>query len=289
MVFIRKFAGVSLFLFLLVFTFPLFSQSLRSLDDIFPGLTQSQKENVFTNAGFKRTFEKNDSPRLTPSPNSGVNLVDAVLDKSPSHLVEILLVVPYNEKALDRLDIYNAIGRINNIKDHLYFSRERQKNIVIFRETTRLTSATNRNPVSDPPPATVLPSSETMYLRFDDPNFGSLYIRGDISISRNGITCNMTNFEPVRFLVFTIMKAEKFSTIVYIEPVSEGILIYGMAGIYIPGVVAGLINVPYEVEKRLTVLVNWVIDGLKKQDNPNYYADNTAVPFRRLFSTMSGN
>jgi len=74
----------------------------------------------------------------------------------------------------------------------------------------------------------------------------------------------MTNFEAVRFLFFNIVKAEEFSAVVYIEPVREGMLVYGIAGIDLPGFIAGLINVPVEIEKRLTVLISWLSDGLKK-------------------------
>ena len=261
-------AGVGfLLLFASAFLSPLCAQPLRSFDAIFPGLTPGEKRSVFSIEGVKRSFGKNDTPRLIPTPDSGIDLLSIVMEKRPSHLIEALLVIPYSSRKLDMLDAYNAIGRIGNVQDHLYFSRTQNRDIVVFKETTRLESAQKRNSIPDPPHAFALPSSETMYLRFEDANYGTLYLRGDISLGPYGITYNLTNFEAVRFLIFTVMKAEKFSAAAYIEPVEEGMLVYGMAGIDIPGFIAGLINIPSEIEKRLAVLIHWLTDGLRIQDS----------------------
>ena len=260
-------AGICLLLlFTCAFLSPLCAQSHRSFDAIFPGLSIGEKRSVFGIEGVKRSFGKNDSPRLIPSPDSGIDLFNVIMEKNPSHLIEALLVIPYSNRKLDTLDAYNAVGRIKNVKDHLYFSRSQNRDIVIFRETTRLESAQNRNPVPDPPPAFALPSSEIMYLRFEDASYGTLYLRGDLSTSPYGITYYLTNFEAVRFLIFTVMKAEKFSAVAYIEPVEEGMLVYGMAGIDMPGFISSLINIPSEIERRLTVLIHWLTDGLLIQD-----------------------
>ena len=256
----RKAAAVSIFF--LIFIFPICAEPLRSLDEIFPHLTQNQKRQVLSGEGLKRSFVKNNTPFLTPSADLGINLSSIVMEKQPSHIIETLVVVPYNGKELNRLDVYNAVGRIKKLKDYLYFSAAQNKNILIFKETTRLESGTKRTPISDPPRSYILPSSETVYLRFDDASYGTLYLRGDVSASPHGITYNMTNFAAVRFLIFTIMKAEKFSAIVYIEPVREGILVYGISGIDIPGFISGRYDVSSDIEKRLTVLVNWLSDGL---------------------------
>jgi len=247
------------------------AQSARSVYDIFPNLTQSEKAGVFQFEGLKHSFHKDDSALLAPAPNSGIDIIKIVMDKDPSFLVDVLLVIPYSEGELNILDAYNAISRIKNIKDHLYFPASHNRGSVIFKETTRLASAARKTPIPDPAYSTVLPFSETMYLRFDDANFGSLYIRGDVYTNRYGLIYNMTNFEAVRFLFFTIIKVEKFSAVVYIEPVKEGMLVYGIAGIDLPGFIAGLINIPDEIEKRLTVLISWLTDGLERQRNRNRY------------------
>jgi len=257
----RKIFGIWLFFF--GFLFSLYAQPVRSINDIFPNLTQSEKNSIGNNEVLKHSFQKDDSTLLAPAANSGINITDIVMEKSPSYLVDVLLVIPYNERELSTLDAYNAVSRVKNIRDHLFFTGLKTKGSVVFKETTRIESVTKRNPVPDPPFSTVLPFSETVYLRFNDASFGPLYIRGDISVNEYGLIYKMTNFETVYFLFFNIIKAEKFSAVVYIEPVREGMLVYGIAGIDLPGFIAGLINVPLEIEKRLTVLISWLTDGLK--------------------------
>jgi hypothetical protein len=136
-------------------------------------------------------------------------------------------------------------------------------------DTTRIESAQRRRPVPDPPHADTLPFSETMYLRFVDQYMGDLYLRGEISINLYGITYSLTNFRDVSYSIFRIMKAESFSAIIYLEPVTEGILIYSMSGLYIPGFIAHRINLTPNMNNRITVLLSWITEGLREEENYN--------------------
>ena len=238
---------------------------LRSFDAVFPGFSRSKKSRVMSEEGLRNSFEKDDSPLIVPDPDSGIDLLSDVMKKNPSHIVEALVVVPCHERELDLLDIYNALRNIKDIKD--YPINWYGNDIYIFTETTRLESARNRKPVPDPAPADMLPYSETMYLRFVDPYMGDLYLRGNISVSLYGLTYNLTNFRDVRYSVFRIMKEERFTAIIYLEPVKEGILIYSMSGLYLPNFIAKRINLTPNMNRRITVLLNWIIDGLRKQES----------------------
>jgi len=259
-----KTSGVCLFFFAFVFLPSLYARPVRSLNDIFPNLTQSEINGVFKKEGLMRSFHKDDSALLAPAEDSGIDIISIVMERSPSYFVDVLLVIPHNEKEFGITDAYNAISRIKNIKNHLYYSGAKNRGSVVFKETTRLESATRKNPVPDPPFSDAPDFAETMYLRFDDTNFGSMFIRADVSGNGYGLFYNMVNFEAIQFLFFNIVKTEKFSAVVYVEPVKEGMLVYGMAGIDLPGFIAGLINVPLEIEKRLAILISWLTDGLKK-------------------------
>jgi hypothetical protein len=237
----------------------------RSFNDIFPDLSENQKEEVFSRTGLKNSFVKDESPTLVPAPNSGIDILSGVMKKSPSHLVEALVVVPYAGRELGMLDIYNALRRIENLKDHTLLING--KDYAVFLETTRIESAKSRKPVSDPPPAAALPYAETMYLRFKEVFMGNIYLRGNLSVSLYGITYSMTNFTDVRYLIFPIMKANKFSTVIYLEPVKEGVLIYSISGLYIPGFIADRVNLTPSVNNRITVLLKWITDGLRRQEN----------------------
>jgi hypothetical protein len=237
----------------------------RSFDDVFPGLSQGQKMIALSGRGVRNSFEKDDSPTLLPAVDSGINLLGGVMAKKPSHIIEALALVPYNKRELDLLDIYNALRKIKNIQDHTIPSRG--NNVKVFLDTTRIESAQRRRPIPDPPRVDTLPNSEIMFLRFSDRYLGDLYIRANISIGLYGITYSLSNFRDVSFSIFRIMKAESFSTVIYLEPVIEGILIYSMSGIYIPSFIAHRVNLPSNMNYRITVLVNWITEGLREEEN----------------------
>ena len=236
----------------------------RSFNDVFPGLSRVQRANVISGMGARNSFEKGGSPTLIPNPASGINLLSSVMAKNPSHIIEALVLVPYNRRKLDFLDIYNALRKIKDIQNHTISIRG--NDIKVFKDTTRLESAQRRRPVPDPPRADMLPYSETMYLRFVDQYMGDLYIRGNISIGLYGITYSLSNFRDVFYSIFRIMKAESFSAIIYLEPVKEGILVYSMSGIYIPNFVANRVNLTPNMNNRITVLVNWITEGLREEE-----------------------
>jgi hypothetical protein len=246
----------------LIFEVPPFR--LRSFDAIFPNLSWIDRILALSSEGLKYSFGKDESPTIIPNPDLEINLLDRVLKKNPSHLIEALAVVPYNARELDLLDIYNALGRIEKLKD--YAASFNGNYYHIFTESTRIESARNRRVVPDPPPAVTLPFSDTMFLRLREFSFGNLFIRIDISISTYGITYSMTNFLDVRYFILPIMRAERFTTILYLEPIKEGVLIYCMSGFYLPGFIADRINLTPNINRRIEVFINWITDGLREQE-----------------------
>jgi hypothetical protein len=238
---------------------------LRSFDNLFPELTRNQRLRARGDIGLRNAFEKNGSPLFNPDKDSGLDLLSIVMKKKPSHIIEALIVVPYKNRELDLLDVYNALGRIKNIKDHKITINNKEYDI--FTDTTRLVSAKERKPIADPEPVEILPYSETIFLRFIDPYIGDLYLRGEISVGVYGITYSMTNFRDVSYYIFRVMKSDRFSAIIYVEPLKEGILLYSVSGLYLPNFIAKKINLTPNMNRRITVLLNWVMEGLVLQED----------------------
>jgi len=238
---------------------------IRSYDEIFPGLSRTQRLRVRGETGLRYAFEKDGAAMLAPDINSGLDLMSIVMKKKPSHIIEALVVVPYKGRELDLLDVYNALARVKNIKDQKLTINGKEYSI--FTDTTRLVSEKERKPIADPEPVDVLPYKETMYIRFIDPYIGDLYLRGDISVGMYGITYSMTNFRDVSYYIFRVMKSDRFSAIIYVEPVKEGILIYSVSGLYLPNFIAKKINLTPNMNRRITVLLNWVMEGLTLQED----------------------
>ena len=240
------------------------SPVLRSFEDLFPGLDDDQKKEVFSEAGFIRSADKNEGLQLHPAAGSDIDLLSAVMKTEPSFLAESLLIVPYSGRVLNKLDAYNALGRIEDLKGRLYHSFTRKADVPLFEEATRLKSAENNNPVPDPRPSSVIPSSETVYIRLKDVNFGNSYYRADIYTTTRGVIYNLTNYKNLSYLFFTVMKEGKFNAILYLEPLAEGMLVYSVAGADASDFAARKVNIPSAISKRLEVFIGWVSDNLKK-------------------------
>jgi len=249
----------------LIFEVPTFET--RSFDTIFPGFSRRQRITAMSSTGVRHSFMKDEPPILIPNPELEIDLLDSVMKRNPSHLIEALALVPYDEKEFDLLDIYNALGRVEKIQN--FPATVNGNDLYIFTESTRIESARNRRAIPDPLPAVTLPFSQTMYLRLKEINFGNLFIRADISISMYGITYSMTNFTDVRYYLVPIMKAEKYVTMIYLEPVKEGILIYSVSGFYLPGFISDRVNLTPNINRRITIFINWITDGLRAQVTDN--------------------
>ena len=245
----------------LIFEAPVFET--RSFSAIFPNFSRIQRMRAMSEEGLRHSFMKDESPLFLPAPDMGIDLLGRVMEKTPSHIIEALAVVPYNGREIDLLNIYNALGRIEKIKDYPVILNG--GDFYIFTESTRIESARNRRAIPDPAPAVTLPFSDTMYIRLKEINFGNLFIRTDVSINAYGITYSMTNFTDVRYFLVPMMKAERFITIIYLEPIKEGILIYSMAGFYLPGFIADRVNLTPNINRRIAIFTNWITDGLRKQ------------------------
>ena len=248
---------------LLVIVFPVAAQDLRSFDDIFPGLREDWKTEAFSENGFICSYSKNQSLELIPSLSSGINIQNDVLKIKPAYLAESLHILPYSGTVLTKLDAYNALGKIRGLKGRTYRSYTKNAEVPLFEDATRLqTGKTNSVPIPDPPPAKELPLSDTVYIRLKDTNFGQSFYRSQLSASPYGVTFSLSNFKSLTYLFFTVMKEEKFSAILYLEPLTEGMLIYSVTGADASDFVASKVHIPSAIEKRLAVFMDWVKDGL---------------------------
>jgi hypothetical protein len=249
-------------LFAALVIFPVFLQA-RSFDDIFPYLGQDIKQQVFSYGGVIRSMGNIQDLAFLPAFSSGINLIDKVLEKKPSHFFESLAVVPYAGRTLNILDAYNALGKVRSLKGRLYHSATRDADVPLFEDATRLESSRKNNPIPDPPPAARAPASETIYIRLKDVNFGNSFYRADISSNTHGVLFSLTNYKTISYLLFTVMKEEAFSANLYLEPLDEGMLVYSLAGTDVSNFIASKTDIPSAIRKRLAVFIDWISDGIK--------------------------
>jgi len=257
---------ILLYSFLFIIFFPVSNaaadNSLRSLGDLFPSLSEERKKEAFSEDGTIRTVKKNEALEFLPSPNSGINIYETLMKANPAYLAESLLIIPYQGKLLTKLDAYNALGKISDLKGRLYHSSTRDAFVPLFQEATRLENAKSSKAVPDPLPAVELPNTETLFIRLKDVNFGNCYYRTDMHVMPSGLTYKISNIKNITYLFFTVLPEEKFNSILYIEPLSDGMLIYSMAGADASNFISNMIDIPSAISKRLMVFLSWIRDNL---------------------------
>ena len=252
-----------LFIFFLASSIAAEDNTLRSFGELFPSLGEDQKREAFSEDGTIRMVKKNEALEFLPVQGSGIDLYGTVMRSNPTYLAESLLVVPYQGRVLTRLDAYNALGKISDLKGRLYHSHTRNADVPLFQDATRLENEKSSKAVPDPLPTLKLPNAETLFIRLKDVNFGNCYYRTDMSVTPFGLTYKITNYKNITYLLFTVLREDKFNSILYIEPLTEGMLIYSMAGADASDFIANRIDIPSAISMRLMVFLSWIRDGLK--------------------------
>jgi len=238
------------------------TNSLRSFDELFPSLAESRKKEAFSEEGTIRSVKKNEALEFLPVSGSGIDLHGTIMKANPAYLAESLLVIPYQGKVFTGLDAYNALGRISDLKGRLYHSHTRNADVALFQEAVRLENDKSSKTIPDPAPARELPNAETLFIRLKDVNFGNCYYRTDMAVTPFGLTYKITNTKNITYLLFTVLKEDKFNSILYIEPLTDGMLIYSMAGADASDFISGMIDIPSAISKRLLVFLSWIKDNL---------------------------
>ena len=240
---------------------------MRSFNDIFPRVTPAVRQAVFSNDGYSKSAENIPASSLVGSGNGiAPQIIDSVFAKKPGFLVESIKVVPDVGSGYSLLDVYNALGNIRDLKGRVYHSFTRNENIPLFEDVTRIENPKKNVPVADPSPAVKIPPSETVYIRLKDANFGISYYRGEISLFQRGLRYSLSNNKNLSYIFIPVIKEEKFIVQMYFEIISEGILIYSLAGADVSDFVSSKVDMPSAINKRLAVIISWATEGITGKD-----------------------
>ncbi|MDR3162016.1 MAG: hypothetical protein LBU28_10445 [Spirochaetaceae bacterium] len=256
----RTAAAVFLWGFL---TLSAFGES-RSFSDILPDFDEAQRAEAFSPTGYGLTT------RITPeSPpaslirfsKSGLPVSAPVLNRHPPFFMESLTIVPYSSGYKGLITAYNALGKVSNLAGRVHRSETPGKDPPVFSEAARVDNAPRPNPLPDPPDASEIPPSETIYMRLKDKIFSNTYYQALITGTEDELFYTLTNFKTI-YAVFPIIREDKFIARLYIEPLQEGLLIYSIMGVEVSNFYMATIDVPGVMRKRAQVITDWLIEGL---------------------------
>ncbi|MCL2138961.1 MAG: hypothetical protein FWH41_05460 [Treponema sp.] len=240
---------------------------LRSFNEIFPNLQPSVRQEIFSDKGYSKSYKGvSSSASLIGAPrNSRLDqrILEPVIKIKPGFYVESIAVIPAPSGKYSLLHVYNVLRKVRTLKGRLYHSFTRNESVPLFEDVTRVESAHKNTPLPDPSPALRIPSSETIYLLLKDANFGNTYYRGELILDKLGMRYSLTNYKSFTYFLIPVIKEEKFIAQLYFEPITDGILIYGLSGADVSDFIASKVDMPSAVSKRLAVITSWVSDGIK--------------------------
>ena len=237
----------------------LFSQ-IRSFSELFPSCTQEQRNAAFSDK-YIYYGHRAEGLSIFPYTQGNIRISKSSLGQKPDFFVEALKVIPRSNTSL--LSIYNALGRIQNLKGRMYYSEASRKNIPLFTDARRI-EGPNKQKVflSDPPFGVFVPERETFYVRLTDTRFGHCFFEVSLLSNREGILYKVINFKTVSYGPIPVMKENTFTALLYIEPVKEGLALYCLAGAEVSDFIAKFVDIRSALIKRLDVFAGWMLDGL---------------------------
>jgi hypothetical protein len=234
---------------------------LRNLDELFPDTGAAILKSA-RDGGYSYSMKSSGPESLTVKAVDEIDISRPVLESSPLYLIESLLILK-TDKPVTKLGIYNALCRINTLQGREYFSSTRGRRTVLFEEASRVASADSLKKQKDPPDAPFVPPEETMFVMVKDTNFGNCYYRAEIKTSGNGIRYSLTNFKSINYFI-PVIKQGRLLIQLYIEPLSEGVLVYGLTGVAAADFADKRVDIPSTIAKRLDVIYGWIWDNIKK-------------------------
>lgn len=234
----------------------LFAQ-IRSFNDIFPNINEQARTEIFSQNGYVYPSRKTTGYVII----GDQQITNFVLSRNPGYVVESISVIKVPAGSVSLLDIYNALGNIRELKGIKYDSYSRG-NTALFEDATRIISPKQTSSVPDPAPTRFLPKTETIYIKLRDVNFGNTFYRSDLTLMQNGLRYTLTNFRNISFLFIPVIREENFVAQLYIEPVSEGILLHIIGCADISDFLASRIHINSAISKRLEVFHSWAASGI---------------------------
>jgi hypothetical protein len=251
-------------IFTLVFFLPVFSvfPQARTIMQVFPACTTEQRNAALSSGGYLYYGNRSENLTLIPNISETITISKSDLGPKPGFFLEYLQILP--RKNVSLLRVYNAVQKIQDIKGRLYFSHTTKRYMPVFTDATRIEGPGKlRAFLPDPPLAGTVSSAETIYARITDARFGNCYFEISLTSGKQGILYRITNFKSLTYGPIPVVKERILNILLYIEPVEEGLAVYCLAGTEISDFIAKFVDIPSALHKRMSVFVEWMLDGTK--------------------------
>lgn len=197
-------------------------------------LSSTDRDLLYSNGEISRYFFNNDKPEYMFETTFKKDLMDEISKLNIKIGVESLYFLKnsdlHNRDNITPLSIYNTLLSIKTMKGIEYYSESRKKMRTLFTESHGIVSMDDPNPIPDPVLETI-PFNLSRYILQTDKTFGeNIY---EVTYNSDGYTTwvNMINMTKMNYLFITMLKPEKMSINLFVIPVKDGLLFYGVCAV----------------------------------------------------------
>jgi hypothetical protein len=254
------------FFFIVVTTFYAFGED-RAFLDLYPNSGSSLLSQALLKDGILEITENNinnDSVKYKPKLIPPLETQTIFQKRKLGFLIESVKLIPIQPKNnnLTVESILYSLQKIQRLKGRLYHSYTKNKDIPLFNNAYRIESLQSQKPIPDPLSRPTQVQNEEMFLLLDDANFGKSYYKATIYQHDKGLIYTLINIRTLNFGIIPVISEQNLIVSLYIEPLKEGLFIYGIAGAEVPKFISSQVHMPSAIRKRLDVFIDWLVDGL---------------------------
>ncbi|MCA1951314.1 MAG: hypothetical protein LDL24_12130 [Treponema sp.] len=244
---------------------PVFSQN-RSIQTLYPDLQKDKLILFSTEDGSLEILEgSKQKTQFEPKLEPPFGFKDIIQQGKPTFVIETVRLLPLS-KPVSISRIYAALSRIRDLAGRTYQSASRGKEVPLFETASRIESLKRTNPVQDPVfpnnENIKIPTSDSFYISLKDINFGNSFYKVDMRTYDKGFLFILSNAKSLSYGIIPVIGENKFISILYVEPLTEGLLLYNQAGAQVGSLISSQVHMPSAIRKRLDVFIDWFLDGL---------------------------
>jgi len=176
-------------------------------------------------------------------------------------LVESVFLLKLPSGRLDELAALNALSVVSTMSGITYDSYRRGSGTVLFDDVYLVDKpgSAKRRPEL---PFADMPESASFDIHLRDVNFGSCWYRLDFDSRGTGLRLSLTNTRPMSIFLVRAFDQSALRVEFAMLPVSEGVLVYGVAAGAPARLASEVVDMYSAVLKRLDSIRGWVLGRL---------------------------
>jgi hypothetical protein len=204
---------------------------------------------------------KDGTPSLLPGVSSRDSIVRDVKDPAPAVGAEILRIIPGPGAAMDsaagKLLLYNAMHAVSTLKGVTYWSVTRRKEMVLFLDSSVISTPSAREKVPDPL-FTEIPDTQDLFTFQEDSSFGKNTYAEHFAARGDHLLVKSENLSTISLLFIPIIQPHGLVSQVVLVPAGTDVLFYGLAYIRTGFPLGDAASRVQSLENRLTALAGWL-------------------------------